>query len=546
MRKIHFIIVFYAFVAIFSSNIMAQQFELGWKGTDILQKDLFTDNSKWDLAYTKGDSCYLTTDSANIYLHWSFGPGARKKSIICKQILNNPIQISDKLIGVDIKGSICNDNRHVKLGFEDTKNEAYHTWHGLASLNRWFERLSLLKEQFKGNINWNEINAIKFEVFSDSSANDTLEDSGVLVIRKLQLGNPSEWQRINYFETLIDSSILDTIKNQAIKGILARQVPNGLFYTWKEDPTSWLYGHGMLLKLLSIEGEWENSLPINDCAKAAEKLALFFVENQDSIGFWPRAWYTESGKIKWRIESYGEVFMGDFPWVITGLVNYYAKSGDKRVLNSISRAKAFLYNLIEEDGSFYTLNVIKNTKVEITSSELYSSAIQSLYELGDTAKAAKLLNYISSKTWDSNLKYWREGIHYPAIILFANTWLSQLSYISHDYQKAYDALSFVGKALYTKGSGEPDGFDGIGPVATWFEGTLTYICAGGPGSQELFYNLVQYRNPDGTVPAYNDNIGGKVDVWAVNWSSLDGTIWLYFAASKSSPFKIYYKSNLPD
>jgi len=101
--------------------------------------------------------------------------------------------------------------------------------------------------------------------------------------------------------------------------------------------------------------------------------------------------------------------------------------------------------------------------------------------------------------------------------------------------------------MYTKGPDKPIGLDGIGPVATWYEGTLSYICAQGSGSQMLFDSLVNYRLADGTIPAYNDNIGSLVDIWAVNWSSLDATLWLYFAAAKGSPFKIYYHApNIPE
>jgi len=101
---------------------------------------------------------------------------------------------------------------------------------------------------------------------------------------------------------------------------------------------------------------------------------------------------------------------------------------------------------------------------------------------------------------------------------------------------AVEALSLSGKLLYTKGPGEPSGLDGVGPVATWYEGTLSYISAEGPGSNSLFKGIADYINSDGTVPAYNDNLGAMAGIWAVDWSSLDATSWLYYAAAKKSPF----------
>ena len=156
-----------------------------------------------------------------------------------------------------------------------------------------------------------------------------------------------------------------------------------------------------------------------------------------------------------------------------------------------------------------------------------------------------MARYIDSLTWDHTLKYWKEYIGGTRVVLFANTWFSQLiknnkcisDEIDPALQKCKDALSFDARVLHTKGPGAPIGFDGIGPIATWLEGTLTYICAGGQASQCVFDSLVNYIKPSYAVPHYNDVVTcGTGDIWAVKWISLDGTSWLYFAASKSSPF----------
>lgn len=525
----------------FSISGLAQPFIPGWTGIDLFPLNYFTDASKWIPAYSQGENCSVTTDTENVNMHWEFGTGNRTKWAICFQSLDQPVSLSDfEVIGIDVKGSNCNPARNFRLKLEDGSNQATFIWHGLASLNRWCEKLVVLKNQFNGNINWNNIKVITLEVSSDASANDTGADAGTVTIKKLVKDDVTSWQRSDALEFLQQSEVLDSVKNQAIRGILKRQVSNGLFYTWNEDKSSWLYGHGILLKLLAIEGDWSNGLPVNDCAKAAEKLALFFVNHQDIKGFWPRAWNTDDGSIRVYNESDGTIWMGDFPWPLTGLINYYAKSRDARVLNGINKASTFLNNLIDSNGKFYTINANTNTKYEVTSVEAYAAAIQAVYELGDSAKAVIMINYISSLTWDTDLKYWKEAIVSVRPVLFANTWMSQLMYLVDDTQKSKDALSFVGKALYTKGPGHPPGYDGIGPVATWYEGTLNYICAHGPGSQALFDSVINYRHADGTIPAYNDNIGGKVDIWAVDWSSLDATLWLHFAAANGSPFKSYY------
>ncbi len=514
-----------------------QSFNLGWQGNDIISKNTFLDQSGWIVGSSSGESVYATTDTNSVNMHWKFGTGNRFKYVVCFQRLQNTIAISDSdMIGIDVKGSACNINRDFTLKFEDGTNQAIITWNGLASLNRWCERLSMLKSQFGGTIDWDHVSIITLVVSSVASSSDVQADSGIVSVKNLKISNTRHWQRASKFETLKDTSLLDSVKNQALRGILSRQVSNGLFYTWREDKSSWLYGHGLVLKILSLEGAWQDNVPVNNCARAAEKLALFLINHQESAGYWPRAWNTDDGSIKFMDET---IWMGDFPWIITGLANYYAKSGDERVLPSLGKAKVFLYSLIEPTGEFYTLNTQTDSNEPVTSVEAYCAAINAVFELGDSIKAMSMINYISSLTWDDTLMYWKESIYSARPVLFGNTWMSMLTYHSNDSVRAIDALSFAGKALDTHGPGRPEGLDGIGPVATWYEGTMSYICAEGPGSQILYDSLINYRYEDGTLPAYNDTIGGKVDIWAVNWSSMDATSWLYFASAKKSPFRQY-------
>jgi hypothetical protein len=524
-------------------NAQSQTYTLGWQGNDIIAESSFLNNSSWITGASSGESIYTTTDTNSLNIHWKFGTGNQFKYALCFQVLQNPVAITDSdMIGITVKGSVCNSNRNFSIKFEDGTNQALFTWQSLASVNRWCERLSMLKSQFGGTINWNHVVVITFVVSSDASQSDIQPDSGVVSVRNLMRSNIRSWQRAGKFETLAGGNQLDSVKNKVLEGILSRQVSNGLFYSWKEDNASWLYGHGLILKILSIEGTWQNNIPSNSYAIAAEKLAMFLINNQENEGYWPRAWNTSTGSIKFMDQT---IWMGDFPWIITGLVNYYAKSGDESVLPAIQKARSFLYSLITPAGELYTLNTSTNSNEPVTSVEAYSAAINAVFELGDSVKAMGMINFISSLTWDSNLRYWEEGIYSTRPVLFANTWMSMLMYHSDDSAKAINALSFAGKALDTHGPGRPEGLDGIGPVATWYEGTLSYICAGGPGSRNLYDSLVKYRYSDGTIPAYNDTIGSKVEIWAVNWSSLDATAWLYFASAKKSPFIQYYHPVLP-
>ncbi|MCG8699850.1 MAG: T9SS type A sorting domain-containing protein [Bacteroidales bacterium] len=445
----------------------------------------------------------------------------------------------EDIIGLDIKGSECAYNRHLTIKFEDGTTHSAFKWEHLAKLNRWGKKLALLKSQFGSykQFKWDSISVVSFDVSSPGSDYDVLPDSGVITICNLVADSVENWTRADSLESLVVTSQLKNVAHKAIRGMLQRQDITGLFQTWQEDSTANLYGQGLLLKLLSSDIDWLETTLKDSMITAAGKLALFLVNNQEKEGFWPRGWNANSGDIVYHLEHDSTIWMGDFPWIITGLQNYFNATGDERVQFAIHKARNFLYSLIDSIGKFYTLNPISGQKKEVTSVEAYAAAILSVYELGDSVKAETMLNYIDKLTWDDELKYWHEATGSSRIVLFANTWMAMLAKnIPGMEHKATNALSFVGKALHTRGPGAPEGFDGIGPIATWYEGTLTYISAGGAGGKQLLDSLLPFRYPGGTIPHYNDSVS-VAGIWAVPWSSIDGTSWLCYTAMNKSPFE---------
>jgi hypothetical protein len=434
---------------------------------------------------------------------------------------------------------------------------ATFAWHNLARIERWCNNISALKKQFQVNsIDWSNVKVVSLEVNSDATF--TIADSGTVYFRGLKCDNTGSWQKTAVFSSLNNSMAeLEKIKKSALDTIVNRQSSTGLLYTWREDGSSWLYGQGLALKALSIEG-WDHINPDSAIYQnAARKLATFLATNQNNLGYWPRAWHSATGQIIVDLEGDGSVWLGDFPWAITGLANYFKKTNDSTVFAAINKARRFLTDsLIDMNGKLYTLRktaLNKYVKQEVTSVESYNAVILGLLELNDTVRAVSMARYIDSATWDNSMKYWNESIGNPRTVLFANTWFSQLIRNNRCISEAVDpmltkskaALSFVGRVLYTNGPGKPQGFDGIGPVATWIEGTLSYISAGGPGSDVVFDSLASYIGPGYAVSHYNDNVSCDIGgIWAVKWISLDGTSWLWYASSKTSPFKVSPDSSL--
>lgn len=525
--------------------ISAQDFELGWKGEKILTDQQFLETYRWtgnQASQQAGDGAYVTSDTA-LHLHWKFGPGNRSKFSQCYQVLATPVDLSDRdVFGISIRGKSGKAwMRHVELKFESGGNQAVITWENLAHINRWCDKLVILKSQFSNyqSFNWSAVTVISFAVIMNpSDPTDTEADSGVVSFHNLIAASSEDFIRADDPEPVTDysSQVLQSIRMQAATAIRDRQNQNGLLTTWKEDGSSWLYGQGLALRVLTEEGVWSNGQAVNEFASAAQAHARFLAGHQAGEGYWPRAWHAATGSILINLESDNTVWMGDFPWIPGSLAYYYRKSGDAAVLPSLVKARTFLYNLIEPSGKVNTLNMNTQQQSEVSNYEGYAATLYCLLELGDTARARQVMEYVLETGWDNQFRLWREGPSTSRLVLLVNTWLASLARGLGYEEQALDALSLVGKLLYTRGGGGNWGFDGIGPVAMWYEGTLSYIAAGGPGSNSLFSGIVPRINPDGTVPYYNENLGSVAGIWAVDWSSLDATSWLYYAAAQKAPF----------
>ncbi len=528
---------------LYSYVLSAQSFNFGWSGTELIPKATFLNPSNWTTNVSNaglGDKSIVSSSVDTLKLNWTFGTGNRAKWSQSYIYLAQTISLANyDLFSFDLKGMPNNGYVGFELKFEDGAHQAVAHWDGLAGLNRWAEKISVAKKQFDNAalMDWSKIRVISLAVYAQASAQYVNTDLGSVSIHNLVGTKMADWQRGTSREFINPSDFI-SIKENAIKAIINRQKSTGLLTTWTEDNSSWLYGQGLALKALCNEGTWSQGIANNAAAIAAEKLSMFLINHQQMEGYWPRAWNSVSGAITVLREADGTIWMGDFPWIITGLQAYYKKSGDQRVIPSINKALAFLKGLINPDGNFFTLNPQTGIKYEVASCEAYAAALLSLYESGETALAGNMFSFISTHGWDSELNCWREATYSDRIVLFANTWMSYYNFQNGDTQKGLDALSLAGKALYTYGNGELYGMDGIVPLAVWYEGTLTYIAAGGPGSIALFEELRTHINSDGMVSHYNENLGGMGGIWAVDWHSLDGTSWLYFTTAGKSPFEV--------
>jgi hypothetical protein len=533
-------------------TVNAQDTYLGWKGDELIPESDFFNADKWDCYFSEGSSGYITDSDTSLDIHWNLASGSGHW-VIAVYTFADPISLSGKdIFGFDIHGSDnnagnpCHTNQVIEIKLEDGSHQAVHQRmgeDGILGVDRWVENMfSKTRDNFftiPQDFSWDHVEKVSFGIVSHPWRQDNPADSGVLSIRNFRAGTMSEWPVAASFEMLdTGQDTLNILKENALGFILSRQKTTGLLTTWEEDGSSWLYGQGLALKILSLEGEWTfpTGIPQNEPAIAARNLARFLASQIQAEGYWPRAWDSYSGDVRVMYEDKGSIWMGDFPWILTGLYSYFKRSGDCAVIPAIETGLDFLRSLIDEDGTFHTYNAITGSTEPVTSSEAYAAAINALLELGENELANLMADRIDLDTWDDQLHYWKEGVYSDRVVLFTNTWLAAILKERGFHDQALQALSLAGHLLYTCGPGEPCGLDGIGPVAVWYEGVLSYISARGPGSNELFDNILLFINQNGSVPHYNDDIGGTAGIWAESWQSLDGTSWLYYVTAGISPF----------
>jgi hypothetical protein len=168
---------------------------------------------------------------------------------------------------------------------------------------------------------------------------------------------------------------------------------------------------------------------------------------------------------------------------------------------------------------------------------------------GRTAKADLLKQRLLTVLWDAELKYWLRGYGEwpdPVIAMDAATWVSEFARSPRVDRPdmGLAALGFVRRTLVAvDDSGSRCGFDGMGPVSLWCEGTAQYVSAGGEGAQTLLNTLLSLHRPDGGMPGSPDDWSGTSFGWLSSWTGVSSTAWLYFALTES-PFKLVLPSHV--
>ena len=507
----------------------------GWNGTVLIECET---TSNWSVEASGGASGFISSATGiignAIQLNWNMGTG---DWVQAKYTFQQPIDLSQKdIFGLSLQGSLSNMN-NVDLMFADV-NDIFYGAHfeDINKVKMWMKNLSLPKKLFYWyfqtrsdtiplNIDWAKINRF-FVVVKRPVDNNLLTETGQLGIDHLQTDRAADWIRQQQFDIVTDQDT--AARNKAVSYILSQQRATGLIVSWKEEPEpkAWLYDQALALIVLSREGIWFSGIPQNETALSAKALVDFITSKQKLDGHWPGAWNPDTGA-----ELVDDLWVGDQAWWVIAVAQYVAKSQDFITEASMQRGADWLAVRINDSGAL------------VPSTEANVDTWWAMISTEHLIEAGKIQTYLLNKVWDSELHYWWRGLSNdsipdPFIALDCASWVGEFAKSSYvqmpDLAKA--AISFVHKALLTSdSSGSMCGFDGMGPVSVWCEGTAQYIVAGGEDSQLFLNMLLSLQRSDGGMPGSPDNVDGNAFGWLSNWTGLSSTAWLYFALTKS-PF----------
>ena len=346
--------------------------------------------------------------------------------------------------------------------------------------------------------------------------------SGRLWFGPIQFDRAAAWPRQSAFVSVDTSSpVAQNAASNALQYLVGAQRDTGLLVSWAEEPgpTAWLYDQSLALIALSRAGVWANGTPANASAQAADRLAQFLIPVQKADGHWARCWNPITG-----LERVDDGWVGDQAWCVIALVDYALRSGNATARPAAARAAERLAGLIQSDGSLQGFTSTEGTV------DVWWAMIAALR----FSDADKIQQYLldPGRVWDTDLQYWWIGANAPVLAMDCATWLSAFAHypLVAVPERGLAALSFVRRTLLaTSDDGQLCGFDGMGPVSIWNEGTAQFVAAGGQDAPLFLETLLAQQKTDGSMPGSPDNWSTDAFGWLTRWRGVAPTAWLFFA-----------------
>jgi len=463
-----------------------------------------------------------------IELTWDIGSG---QWVQARCDFSAPLDLSAKdLFGLSLRGS-ASEARRVSVMFRDADGVFFGAdLDGINPISRWMINLPLPKRLFyhyfsvgtpNTQIDWSRISGLFIAVKAISAADSG--GSGRLAIDQIQADAAGLWTAAANFEPILPHARASQF---ACAYLQAQQQESGLLQSWKEEasPRGYLYDEALGLLVLSREGVWVNQTAVNDAAQAADRLAGFLIAQQKADGHWARAWNPHSGQ-----QLTDDGWVGDQAWGALAMKEYSLKSGSAGAALKAEACAQWLISQMDASGKI------------APSTEGTLDTFWALTSTHHGTEAGRVRDYLLGTVWDADLHTFWRGYGTspdPVVAMDCASWASfflRHPAVQHP-EMGREALSFVRRTLLTTNhDGTLQGFDGMGPVSLWAEGTGQYVCAGGPDAAYFRDVLLSLQRPDGGMPGSTEDWSSTAYGWLSTYTGVAPTAWLYFALTRA-PF----------
>ncbi len=515
-------------------NVLSGACLPGWSG-QVLMPAPTPGLPGWRVETDTGSSGSLLLVSngstTNIQLNWTIGTG---DWVQARYDFAAPLDLSAAdILGIALHGDSNALPNTVTVMLADAQGIFYGydfpgQTSGINQVTRWLRNLPVPRKAFyyfwggSGSQALDWTNITKFFLVVKRPGPGQGGGSGRLWFNPPQFDRAAAWPRQTAFVAIdTNSPIAQNSASNALHYLLGDQKPTGLLLSWTEEPSprAWLYDQALALIALGRAGVWTNATGANGPAQAADRLAQFLIGAQKSDGHWARCWSPLSGA-----ELVDDGWVGDQAWCVMALVDYALRSGNPGARPAATRGAAWLAALIQPDGS------IRGSASTEGTADVWWAMI-AVFRFAD---AVHIQNYLldPARVWDADLQYWWIGGNVPLVALDCATWLSAFSRypLVGVPERGLAALSFVRRTLLaTSDDGALCGFDGLGPVSIWNEGTAQFVAAGGQDAPSFLATLLEQQNSDGSMPGSPDNWTTDAFGWLSQWRGVAPTAWLYFA-----------------
>lgn len=408
-----------------------------------------------------------------------------------------------------VKGSGTRANLQLKI--EDMDGSVFGIIFEDIGMVRDWQKITVDFENLKyfwggdNKMNWQTVKKIAFTITkSQELSGEVLVDQLELIKGMTRKLKPVRKQQQFYTVKKDKKTAL-----KSLKWVKSLQKQSGLIqsYIGDKEPFAWTYDQAIALIMFAREDQ-----------NTAEKIARFFIQQQNSDGSWYDGYLADTGractKNKW---------IGSISWMIHALCEYINNSKNHQYFPAVEKTAQWILSQKKTDGFYHD------------STEGNLDVWWALQATGHLEEAEELKLNLLKYRWDHETKRFYNTKEDATVFLDMQTWGACFTRAAGVPEYGLYSLAMAERELRCRTFDDnTTGLDGGGPYTVWFEGTLQYIVAGGQNADFYLREVTKHQDADGSIRHSHERHNAGT-IWHTTMLHIAPAVWLYFANTET-PF----------